>query len=61
MSDSSSSTWMVFGLVAGAAGAMFLIVRLIIGAGHSHPLICWHISPMYDPAQCLVESQQFDN
>lgn len=48
-------------IIVGAVGAMYLIVRLLIGAGNIHPMICWKISPLYDPGQCLVEKAKFDN
>jgi hypothetical protein len=56
----SSSIWVIIGIVVGAVGAIFLIVRLLTGAASIHPMICWRISPLYDPAQCLVETTKLD-
>ena len=61
MSNSSASIWPIIGIIVGAIGAMFLIVKLMVGASNVHPMICWRISPLYDPGQCLVESAKFDN
>ncbi|MEZ0225208.1 MAG: hypothetical protein ACAH83_11685 [Alphaproteobacteria bacterium] len=60
-SESSSSVIVMISIIVGAVGAMYLIVRLLIGAGNIHPMICWKISPLYDPGQCLVEKAKFDN
>jgi hypothetical protein len=60
-SESSSSLIVILCIIIGAAGAMFLIVKLLVGASNIHPMICWKISPLYDPGQCLVERAKFDN
>lgn len=61
MSSESSSLVVIVSIIIGAAGAMFLIVKLLMSAGNVHPMICWRISPMYDPGACLVEQAKFDN
>jgi hypothetical protein len=58
--DNSSSSWVVIGIVVGLIGTVLLIIHLFVDAAHSHPLICWKISPMYAPDQCILETTQFD-
>jgi hypothetical protein len=50
----------VIAAVVGLVVLMFFLFRAMMGAGSWHPMLCWRISPMYDPGECVVESTKLD-